>query len=138
MSDRALRLLAALIALAGIGVAGYLTWAHYGGDTVACPIGGGCEAVQSSEYAELAGAPLAVLGLSAYVVMLGLLAWDTVVARLAAAAVALTGLLFSLYLLVVQLFVINAICIWCLANDVVVAPALAVLTALRLRSSELA
>ena len=134
MSDRALRLLAALVALAGIAVAGYLTWARYGGDTVVCPIGGGCETVQSSEYAELAGAPVAALGLGAYVVMLGLLAWDTVVARLAAAAIALTGLLFSLYLLVVQLFVIDAICIWCLANDVVVAPALAVLTALRLRS----
>lgn len=138
MSDRALRLLAALVALAGIAVAGYLTWAHYGGDTVVCPIGGGCETVQGSEYAELAGAPVAVLGLSAYILMLGLLVWDTVVARLAAAAVALAGLLFSLYLLVVQLFVIDAICIWCLANDVVVAPALAVLTALRLRSSELA
>ena len=134
MSDRTLRVLAGLVTLVGIAVAGYLTWAHYGGNPVACPIGGGCETVQSSEYAELAGAPVAALGLGAYVVMLGLLAWDTVVARLAAAAIALTGLLFSLYLLVVQLFVIDAICIWCLANDVVVAPALAVLTALRLRS----
>jgi len=33
-----------------------------------------------------------------------------------------------------RLFVIEAICIWCLVNDVVVAPALAVLTGLRLRS----
>jgi uncharacterized membrane protein len=38
------------------------------------------------------------------------------------------------YLLVLQLFVIDAVCIWCLANDVFIAPALAVLTALRLRS----
>ena len=133
MSDRALRSLAALVALSGIAIAGYLTLAHYRGNAVACPIGGGCEAVQSSEYADLAGAPVALLGLSAYEVMLGFLVWDTVVARLGAAAFALTGLLFSLYLLVVQLFVIDAVCVWCLANDVVIAPALAVLTALRLR-----
>jgi uncharacterized membrane protein len=55
-------------------------------------------------------------------------------ARLAAASLAFVGLLFSLYLLVLQLFVIEAVCIWCMANDIVIAPALAVLTALRLRS----
>jgi uncharacterized membrane protein len=133
LSDRGLRMLAAFVALAGIGVAGYLTWAHYGGDSIVCPIGGGCETVQSSAYSELAGIPVAVLGLGAYVVILGLLVRDTAVSRLAAAAVALTGLLFSVYLLVVQLFVIDAVCVWCLANDVFVAPSLAVLTALRLR-----
>ena len=39
-----------------------------------------------------------------------------------------------MYLLALQLFVIDAVCAWCLVNDVVVAPLLAVLTALRLRS----
>jgi uncharacterized membrane protein len=38
-------------------------------------------------------------------------------------------------LLAVQLFVIDAICTWCLANDALIAPALALLTALRLRST---
>ncbi|MBA2385304.1 MAG: vitamin K epoxide reductase, partial [Actinobacteria bacterium] len=76
MSDRALRSLTALVAFSGIAIAGYLTLAHYRGNAVACPIGGGCETVQSSEYAELAGVPVALLGLSAYAVMLGLLAWD--------------------------------------------------------------
>ena len=134
MSDRALRVLAGLVTLVGIAVAGYLTWTHYGGSAVACPIGGGCETVQSSEYAKLAGVPVAVLGLGTYAVVFVFLVWDTAIVRLGAAAVALTGLLFSLYLLVVQLFVIDAICIWCLVNDAVVAPALAILTALRLRS----
>jgi uncharacterized membrane protein len=39
-----------------------------------------------------------------------------------------------MYLLAVQLFVLDAVCVWCMANDVVIAPLLAVLTALRLRS----
>lgn len=134
MSDRRLRHGAGLVALAGVGVAGYLTWAHFGDTSVLCVAGGGCETVQESEYAEIAGIPVAVLGLGAYVTILGLTVWDSVGARLAAASLAFLGLLFSLYLLVLQLFVIEAVCIWCMANDVVIAPLLAVLTALRLRS----
>lgn len=134
MSDRALRLAAGAVALAGIAVAGYLTWAHFADESVVCIAGGGCETVQESEYAELAGIPVAVLGLVAYSVVAVLIAWDAPYARLGAATLSLVGLLFSLYLLVLQLFVIDAICVWCLANDVVIAPALAVLTALRLRS----
>jgi uncharacterized membrane protein len=134
LSDRALRLATGLVALAGVGVAGYLTWAHFADSSVLCVAGGGCETVQESEYAEIAGIPVAVLGLGAYAAILALVLWDSAGARLAAAALAFVGLLFSLYLLALQLFVIDAVCIWCLANDVVIAPALAVLTALRLRS----
>jgi uncharacterized membrane protein len=134
VSDRALRIAAGAAALAGIAVAGYLTWAHFGDEAVACIAGGGCETVQESEYAEVAGIPVALLGLVAYSVVMGLIAWDAPSARLGAATISLVGLLFGVYLLVLQLFVIDAICAWCLANDVVIAPALAVLTALRLRS----
>ena len=135
MSDRALRLTAAIVALAGIAVAGYLSWAHYAHSAVVCIAGGGCETVQESDYAAIAGVPVAVLGLIAYGVILALIAWDAPIARLSAATIALMGLLFGAYLLALQLFVIDAICVWCLANDVLIAPALAVLTALRLRSS---
>lgn len=123
-----------LVALGGIAVAGYLTWAHFDDAALVCVAGGGCETVQESEYAEIAGVPVAMLGLGAYVALLGLIVWDGRSARLAAAMIALVGGLFSMYLLALQLFVIEAVCVWCLANDVVIAPALAVLTALRLRS----
>lgn len=123
-----------LVALAGIAVAGYLTWVHFDDAALVCVAGGGCETVQESEYAEIAGVPVAMLGLGAYVALLGLIVWDSRSARLAAAMIALVGGLFSMYLLALQLFVIEAVCVWCLANDVVIAPALAVLTALRLRS----
>jgi uncharacterized membrane protein len=135
LSDRALRLAEAIAALAGIGVAGYLTWAHYADSAVVCVAGGSCEKVQESEYASIAGVPVAVMGLAAYTAILSLIAWDSPSARLSAATVALIGVLFSAYLLVLQLFVIDAICIWCLVNDVLIAPALAVLTALRMRST---
>jgi uncharacterized membrane protein len=134
VSDRRLRLGAAMVAVAGILVAGYLTRAHYADGSLVCPVGGGCETVQESAYAELAGIPVALLGLVAYAVLLALILWDAPLARLAAAALALTGLLFSAYLLAVQAFVIEAFCVWCLVNDVLVAPALALLTGLRLRT----
>ena len=121
MSDRALRLAAAVLALAGAAIAGYLTWAHYAHETVACPIGGGgCETVQESRYAELAGVPVALLGLALYVAVLGLLAWDAPQAPAIVAALTLAGLAFGLYLFVVQVAVIDAICAWCVANDVVI------------------
>jgi uncharacterized membrane protein len=134
LSDSALRLAAAAFAIAGIAVAGYLTWAHYDESAVTCIAGGGCETVQESEYAVIAGLPVAVFGLVAYIAILASIVWDAPIARLSAATIALVGLLFSAYLLALQLLVIEAICIWCLANDVLIAPGLAVLTGLRMRS----
>jgi uncharacterized membrane protein len=122
VSDRRLRAFEALLALAGIGVAGYLTYTRYAHTTIACPIGGGgCETVQESRYAELVGVPVAILGLSLYVVVLALLIWDDDRARAAVAALVLAGALFAAYLLVVQIAVIDAICAWCVANDVIIA-----------------
>jgi uncharacterized membrane protein len=134
VSDRSLRLAASLVAVAGLGVAGYLTWVHFEDAALVCVAGGGCETVQESEYAEIAGVPVALLGLGAYAAILVLLAWDAPTARLGAAMLALVGLVFSMYLLALQLFVIDAICVWCLANDVLIAPLLAVLTTLRVTS----
>jgi uncharacterized membrane protein len=134
LSDRSLRLAAGLVALAGVAVAGYLTWAHYDDAALVCVAGGGCETVQRSSYAEIAGVPVALLGLVGYVAILALILWDVPYARLGAAMLSFVGLAFSAYLVVLQLFVIDATCVWCLANDVLIAPALALLTALRLRT----
>ena len=134
MSDRTLRIVAGAVALVGAALAGYLTWVHYDASALVCVAGGGCETVQQSAYAEIAGVPVALLGLIAYSSVVGLVVWDAPTARLGAAMIAFVGLAFSLYLLVLQLFVIDAVCTWCVVNDVVVAPLLAVLTALRLRT----
>ena len=135
MSDRALRLAVAVLALLGTAIAGYLTWARYEHETLACPIGGGgCETVQQSSYAELVGIPVAVLGLALYLVVLALVAWDAPVARQTVAVLALAGTAFALYLVVVQLAVIDAVCAWCIANDVVIV-LLAVAATLRVVSS---
>ena len=117
-----------------MGIATYLTWVHYHERALVCVAGGGCETVQRSIYAEIVGIPIALLGVISYAAILVLILWDAPYARLGAATLALVGLAFSAYLVVLQLFVIDATCVWCLANDVLIAPALALLTALRLRT----
>lgn len=133
MSDRVLRLAVAAVALAGTAVAGYLTYVHYRPAALICTGGGGCEAVQESSYAELAGIPVAGLGLAAYVVVLVLVAWDTELARLLAAVIGVSALGFAAYLVALQAFVIDEWCVWCLVNDLAIVPLLAVLTVWRAR-----
>ena len=135
MSDRLLRLALLVVSAAGIGVAAYLTYVHYQPAALICTAGGGCETVQDSKYAVLAGIPLAVLGLAAWIAALGLTIWNSELARTLTAALALAALAFAVYLVILQLFVIDAICVWCMANDVVLVPLFAVLALLRLRTA---
>ncbi len=134
MSDRVLRLAVAVVATVGLGVAAYLTWVHYHPDALVCTRGGGCETVQRSHYAVLVGVPIAIYGVAAWAVALALVAWDTATARAMVAAVALVAAAFAAYLVILQLTVIDAVCVWCMANDAVLVPLLALLTFLRLRT----
>jgi uncharacterized membrane protein len=132
MSDRALELAARALVIVGLAIAGYLTWVHYAGlDPVCVGGGGGCETVQSSSYAELAGVPVALVGLIGYAAIGATLLVDGERSRLAAAALALVGFGFSAYLTYLELAVIDAICQWCVASAVLMT-ALAVVTLLRL------
>jgi uncharacterized membrane protein len=121
----------ALLALVGAGIAGYLTYARYAHVSIACSTGG-CETVQSSEYAEIVGLPVAVLGLAGYLAILATAFFADERARVAGAALALGGLVFSVYLIFVQIFAIEAFCQWCLASDTVML-FLAAATVARLR-----
>lgn len=133
MSERTARTLAAVLALAGLAIASYLTSAHLRDVAPVCTTGG-CEIVQQSRYSEVIGVPVAALGVGFYVAFLVLLLAD---ARTLGAALAAAAALFAVYLLVVQLVVLEALCVWCVANDVLVV-VLAALTALRLSGRGLA
>lgn len=115
-----MRLRAAIagLALAGVGVAAYLVYARYAHVQIACSTGG-CETVQHSKYAKLAGIPVAVLGLGAYVAIFVTALTRQVEAAAIGTAIALGGLVFAVYLIVVQVAVIDAICQWCLASDAI-------------------
>ncbi len=120
MSDRTLRRAIAGLALAGLVIAGYLAVVRALGEAPVCSTGG-CEKVQSSEYAEVLGIPVAVLGLLAYGALLATALRAGPAAAAVGAGIALAGVAFAGYLLVVQIAVIEALCVWCLASDAVMA-----------------
>lgn len=131
MTDGQLRLLGAALALVGIAISTYLTILHYDDSIPVCVGGGGgCEKVQNSDYAELSGVPVALIGAIGYGLILISLALPGDSGRFAGALFGLVGLGFSAYLTYLELFVIDAICQWCVASAVVMT-ALAAVTITR-------
>jgi len=131
MTDGRLRAAIAMLALAGAAVAAYLVYARYTHTQIACTTGG-CETVQHSKYARIGGVPVAVLGLGAYLAVFLTALSTRVEAAAIGAAIVLAGLAFGVYLIVIQVAVIDAVCQWCLASDAILA-LLAVACAERLR-----
>lgn len=107
------------VAAFGIGVATYIAIAEAGGGSPACLAGGGgCETVAESPYSDLAGVNVAVIGILGYVLLLATSLLRGDLARMGGFALALTGFGFSLYLTYLELFVIEAICQWCLISAI--------------------
>jgi uncharacterized membrane protein len=112
----------ALVA-AAVGLAGsvYLTVEHYTSPAIlACPEGRviDCRTVTTSPQSVLFGVPVALLGAVFFVVMVALtlpVAWrsERPGIRLARCGLAVAGVAMMLYLLYAELFLIDAICLWC-------------------------
>ncbi len=130
MSERRLRAAVLVLGLAGLAVAGYLSYVHYAELEPLCGLGGDCERVQTSQWAEVAGIPVAVLGAAGYALILASLLVPGDLGRVAGAALALAGFGFSAYLTYREIFTIEAICTWCVASAVLMT-ALAVVACLR-------
>ena len=133
MTNRRVRTAIAVLALIGAGIAAYLVYVHARGIAPVCT-SGGCEKVQSSSYSKVAGIPVATLGLLAYLTILATALVRAPAAAALGLAVSLAGAAFAFYLLIVQIAVIEAICIWCVASDVVIG-LLAVLAVARIRTA---
>jgi uncharacterized membrane protein len=112
-----------VLALVGLLLATYL-WLYKIGVIGALQCGtGACESVQTSRYADLFGVPVAFVGVAGYAV-LGVVGLVGVQPRFAAdrriavalAALSTAGLVFTLYLTYIELFVLQAICRWCVAS----------------------
>jgi len=116
---RILPLVAALVAIAGMIDAIYLTVHHYTGEKVPCSVTGGCETVLSSLYSEIGGIPLALFGALAYFTVFSLATLsafgDDRMWKILSVVVALMAV-FSLWLLYLQAFVIGAFCQFCLLS----------------------
>ena len=113
-----LRLASIGVAVAGLAIAAYLTIVHYAGAEPVCAIAHGCATVQKSSYSQLAGVPVALLGLLGYVGILAALARDGERQRTAAAFISLAGFGFSAWLTYVEVVRLDAICIWCVGSAI--------------------
>ena len=120
MSKRSLRITLIVLATIGVALAGYLTYLHYTGTEPPCSIKGNpCSQVQKSRYSELAGVPVALIGLLGYLAILGsLLARETETSRFATAALTLGGFGFSAYLTAREVFTLEKICEWCVGSAI--------------------
>lgn len=133
-AEGVLRRVAAFLAAFGIGVAAYIAIAEADGGAPACLSGsGGCETVAASSHSELAGISVALIGVFGYALLLGaaLLRGDP--ARLAGFGLGLIGFGYTVYLTWLELFVIEAICQWCIVSAVVMVALFATNTARMLR-----
>jgi uncharacterized membrane protein len=120
------RMSAALLSLAGLFISGYLYLYKIGRiGSLACGTGG-CETVQLSSWSRFAGLEVSLIGVFGYAGLLALSlaslqAGETRPWLVRALAVAAgMGVVFTLYLTYLELFVIHAICRWCVASGAII------------------
>jgi uncharacterized membrane protein/thiol-disulfide isomerase/thioredoxin len=114
------------LALAGLGVSIYLAYVEINQVEAICGPVGECNIVQASPYARILGVPVAVLGIFNYLMVVTLWLgrrclpgdWATLPA-LGLLGLSLVGVLFSIYLTWLEIFVIQAICLWCLSSAII-------------------
>jgi uncharacterized membrane protein len=114
----------ALLALVGLFISTYLLLYHLGYYGMLACGAGSCDVVQASKYADFLGIPVPAWGVAWYaaVFVLALLMQagrpeSSPPARLLALA-ALGGLGFSIYLTGIELFVLHAVCMWCVISAI--------------------
>lgn len=115
-------LLAGILVFAVVGFAdtAYLTAFHYIGEVPACTLLEGCGVVLTSEYSVIFGVPLALIGALYYLALVAMSVWyldkgDRQALR-RIFKLSLLGFLISMALLYLQIFVLTAICIYCLTS----------------------
>ncbi|MFN2747550.1 MULTISPECIES: vitamin K epoxide reductase family protein [Bacillus] len=112
-------LLLQIIAILGVLVSLYLYLTHLSSSTF-CPLGD-CAAVNNSKYAQIGGIPMSVLGFFYYMCLFAVSMFSgRKLFSLLMKAMLLFGLLFSIYLTYLEIFVINAICFWCVISFILI------------------
>lgn len=132
--DKYLRILGIILALMGLLVAGYMSWAEVTGNQTSCPghtgdvtgeagaIAVDCSFVQNSVYAKVFGIPVALLGVAGYLAILLVWLLEKRISllgeygHLLAFGMALFGVLFTGYLTYAELYLLYTVCSWCLTS----------------------
>ncbi|MCV0404547.1 MAG: vitamin K epoxide reductase family protein [Chloroflexi bacterium] len=112
-----------ILAVVGFGLSAYLTYVHYNIDALVCSTGG-CELVQTSEYSEMFGIPIAIFGMIMFTVIIA----GTIIREVlpeygdlistGILMILLTAVIYWAYLTWLELNVIHAVCQWCVATSI--------------------
>jgi uncharacterized membrane protein len=115
------RMVSSVFSLLGLLVALYLWLYHLGLSPLVCPISG-CEKVQASEFSSILGIPVATIGFFAFAALLGANLVGVFNERVSldrfVFGVSSLGLLAYAWFTYLELFVIRAICFWCVVSSV--------------------
>ncbi|MCI0346625.1 MAG: vitamin K epoxide reductase family protein [Chloroflexi bacterium] len=110
-------LILAVLDVAGLAVAGYLSVVELGGGVPVCGPIKGCEEVARSEYSRIGWVPVAVFGVALSLILLTCaIAWwrtNLYALLLVHYGLSLVGVVFEAYFMYLQVAVIGAVCIWC-------------------------
>jgi uncharacterized membrane protein len=113
-----------LLALFGVADSWYIAQNESNQTALTCNIQGldGCNVVAQSQYSSMFGVPLAVYGVGFYALLFVLVAFLAVIASRvgyeALIALSSAGAIASLVFLFIQLVIIQAICIYCIASAI--------------------
>lgn len=117
-----------VIGLAGFSLASYIYKCKHRKRPLVCPMRGSCDFVTQSDYSKFLGIPVERLGMVYYmavflfhaIVLLypPIFTQGMIIASLAASTAAI---LFSLYLMSVQAFVLKQWCTWCVCSAILCA-----------------
>jgi len=138
--DGNLRTASIVLAVLGLLDSIYLVWVKYTGAYALCGPIGNCESVNSSQYSEIYGIPIALLGAGAYAVMIVLLLLENrgqVWAEFGPMIVfgmSLIGVLYSIYLTYIEVVILKAICPYCVISAIILV-ILLILSGIRLSIS---
>lgn len=126
MSEQKVNWMALILAsMAGIGTDFILFYNKITSNEVACPLGGSCNFVNNSVFSEMFGIPVSVFGLLAFAFFLAVswAAWHrrvdektALLTLVAASGFSLLGIAYFVYLMI---FVLEAICSWCMFSHLI-------------------
>jgi len=134
VSFRRLPYVLVALALGGLAISLYLVTTHYGDRPIACAGVGDCEAVNSSAYASIGGVPVSLLGVGLYASLASMAFYWALYPSddrrmVAYWGLALSGAGYAAYLTYVELEVLHAICVWCVASATILGTSLVLASA---------
>ena len=116
-----------ILGLGGMAVSGYLTYGYLANAAIGCLFNAKCDLVQASSYAYMWGFPVPLLGLLMYaaLTLMGFILflkkpqWEKILS-LGIYGISLAGVIFTIYLYYLEIFVLHAFCSWCIVSSIVI------------------